>query len=280
MNRPKRTFLAQLALFIGLFVALVSASPSSARAAGTIRAEKTTLDEADGRWKLKLTIDHGSVPDIAFVPMLFSFEPTMIYDRELNEASPEKPVVVRKPLVGQQTINESMDVGFGDGSGKVFKGTKFDFVIRRDRGFFAGEYKLTVKKVDGGKTMGQPMRIVLNGDNEVVDRRPISFVGERAGKDGKAKSDKPKSDKPTSEQPKDESQASSEGEPSAPSEPAPSESAPSTDAAEPPPSVAPKQGGCGCAMVGDRTNDVPASVVAALAVGLVVSLRRRSRPRA
>jgi hypothetical protein len=197
-------FVAALAL-VGL--------PRAAYALGSVKAEKTTLEEVDGRWKLKMTIDHGSVPDIAFVPMLFSFEQTMHYERALTEASPDKPELIKKSLVNQQPINESMDVGFGDGSGKTFKGTKFDFVIRRDRGFEAGEYKLTIKKADGGQTMGQPIRLVLNGENPVIDRRPISFVGDKAGKDGKAKSaDKPKdgADKPKKDEPSEES-APSEG---------------------------------------------------------------------
>jgi hypothetical protein len=138
----------------------------------------------------------------------------MHYERALTEASPDKPELVKKSLVNQQPINESMDVGFGDGSGKTFKGTKFDFVIRRDRGFEAGEYKLTIKKADGGQTMGQPIRLVLNGDNPVIDRRPISFVGDKAGKDGKAKAaDKPKdgADKPKKDEASGDSAPSDAG---------------------------------------------------------------------
>ena len=91
-----------------------------------------------------------------------------------------------------------MDVGFSDATGKIFKVTKFDFVIRRDHGFEAGEYDLKIKREDDGVQMGQTIRLVLKGDNPIVDRRAIVFAGD------KPKSKKVEADKPADEEKKDE----------------------------------------------------------------------------
>ena len=237
--------------------------PGTAHAVGTAKPEKTTLTEVDGRWRLKLTIDYGSIPDIAFVPMIFDFEPVTYYERALTDESPKTPVLNKKPLQNMKHINESMEVGFSDGTGKAFKVTKFDFAIRRDRGFEAGEYKLIIKIADSGKQVGQPIRLNLEGDNPVVDRRAISFVGEKADGDKKGKpkskhadTDVAKSDEPT-------------GDPAPASDGAPVD-------AEPPPPVEPKSGGCGCEVPG-TTAPTPFAALGIALVGLVALRRRRSR---
>ncbi len=256
-----------LGLKLLLAVALLLGAPRPAFAAGSVKAEKTTLTEADGRWRLKLSIDYGSIPDITFVPMIFDFEPVTYFERALTDASPEKPVVNKKPLQNMKHINESMEVGFSDGTGKAFKVTKFDFAIRRDRGFEAGEYKLIIKLADTGKAVGQPIRLVLEGDNPVVDRRAISFVGEKP--DGDKKKPKPKSDDGTASDPA----GSSDGAGSGSSEPDPS----STPEADPPPAVEPKQGGCGCEVPGGARG-AGHGIFAAAALALVTA-RRRGRCR-
>jgi hypothetical protein len=263
-----RHHLSVLALALLTVIGLVF-TPRDAFAA-TVRAEKTTLTETDGRWRLKLTIDLGSVPDIAYVPMIFDFEPVTYYERALTDESPEKPVLNKKPLQNMKHINESMEVGFSDGTGKAFKLTKFDFAIRRDRGFDAGEYKLIVKFSDSGKALGQPIRIVLEGDNPVVDRRAISFVGEKADKKGAPKSKH--ADKPG------ETAQNDGGEPS--------DSGPVSDgtpdpSADPPPAVEPKQGGCGCEVPGVRSDfaGARAGVFGLAALGLAATRLRRRRQR-
>lgn len=245
---------------VALFVVL---APRAALAAGSVKAEKTTLTEADGRWRLKLSIDYGSVPDIAYVPMIFDFEPVTYYERALTDDSPEKPILNKRPLQNMKHINESMEVGFSDGTGKSFKVTKFDFAIRRDRGFEAGEYKLILKLSDSGKQLGQPIRLILQGDNPIVDRRAISFVGEKAD-DKKGKPKSKHADTP------DTAKAEGNGEPEAgpvsDGEPEPS--------ADPPPPVEPKQGGCGCEVPGG-TPGSPAGWLALGGAALVVARRRR-----
>src|SRR5689334_11465910 len=135
----RRTALAQ-ALFAAFALAFVLFSPTDVHAAGTVTLATREPEEVNGKWKLNFTINYGKAPDISYVPMIFSFTLTTLYERSLTDQSGEKPVLTRKPLQGQVPMNESMDVGFSDAGGKTFSRTKFDFVTRRDKGFEAGEY--------------------------------------------------------------------------------------------------------------------------------------------
>lgn len=265
MTRPR---ISPLRLYAWLFAALaLLLAPRTASAFGTVKVEGgTTLKEVDGRWKLKLVVDYGSMPDINFVPTHFSFQMQTLYERSLTDEGGEKPVITKKSLQNQQPIIESMDIGFSDGTGKTFKVTKFNFVIRRDRGFEAGEYSLQLKRADDGANIGQKIRVILEGDNPIVDRRSISFVG------GKEPKKDEKKEAPKEAAPSDEAGAPS-GE-AAPSDAAPSDAAP-VDA---PPPVEPKQGGCGCRVAGEPSEGAgSAGLGAALGIGLagVVALRRR-----
>src|SRR5262245_22962168 len=121
-----------------------------------------------------MTMNYGGTPPTAHIPMLFSFTPTVLYERTLTDKSPTTPVINKIPLSNQQPINQSMDVGFSDfATGQVFTVTKFDFLIRRDHGFEAGEYTLVIKRTSDGAQMGSQLRVVLQGDNPIVDRRAI-----------------------------------------------------------------------------------------------------------
>jgi MYXO-CTERM domain-containing protein len=258
-QRPRA--LGRIALFVSILSALVGvlcALPTAALAAGTVTLSSREPVEVDGRWKLKMTIDYGGIPTIPHIPMIFSFEPKVLYERALTDKSPDKPVLNKLPLKGQTTINESMDVGFSDASGKVFKITKFDFVLRRDHGFEAGEYELKIKRQDDGVQMGRTIKLVLKGDNPVVDRRAIVFAGEKKKK-GDAKKDE-KKDEPAAAEKKED----------APPADKPAD-APSVDA---PPPVPPKQGGCGCLVAGDASPG-PAGALAALVLALALVARRR-----
>jgi MYXO-CTERM domain-containing protein len=155
-------------------------------------------------------------------------------------------------MQNQTPTNLDMDVGFSDASGKKFKITKFDFVIRRDKGFEAGEYTLTIKSE--GKTVGQPLKLTLKGENPVIDRRAISFVG-----GGDKKKDPPKPDAPK-EDPK----------PDAPKEDPPKGDGTGDGQPEP---AKPKQGGCGCTV---PEGSSPVGAVAVL-VGFALLARRRRR---
>jgi len=251
---PRRLLL--LALFL-LGFSLVS---RAANATGSVSLSTREPVEASGKWKLVMTIDYGGVPHLPHIPMLVVFTPTVHYDLSLTDKSPEKPVLIKQPLQNQQPINEGLDVGFSDASGKIFKITKFDFVIRRDHGFEAGEYDLKIKREDDGVQLGQTLKLTLKGDNPVIDRRAITFAGEKKPKKDDAKKDDAKKD-----------DAPKENEtPLENAEPKPDDMAPA------PPPVAPKQGGCGCVVAGDATNG-GATALAALALGAMVTLRRRTR---
>ncbi|MEZ4300490.1 MAG: MYXO-CTERM sorting domain-containing protein [Polyangiaceae bacterium] len=244
-----------------LFALALVLTPAVARAAGSVQITDLQPKENDERWKLKMTINYGSVPPLAHVPMLFSFTPTVLYERALTDQSPKTPTINKIPLSNQQSINESMDVGFSDASGKIFNITKFDFVIRRDHGFEAGEYQLKITRSSDGAQMGQTFRIILQGDNPIVDRRAIVFSGEKKEKkpDPAASDTEKKDDAPPSDMP--------------PSDPDPS--AQSDTPVETPPTAPPKQGGCGC-----RVSDAEdhGSLVLVPLLGLVaIGWRRRRR---
>lgn len=254
--RPTRPLALLCAALLGALLALL---PRPALAGVSVRLATREPVEADGRWRLAFTIDYGTPPQIPHVPMIFSFEPMVLYERALTDKSPEKPIINRMPLSNQQTLNESMDVGFSDASGKVFKITKFNFVIRRDRGFEAGEYNLKIKREDDGVQMGQTLRIILKGDNPIVDRRAMVFAGEKKSKKVDAdktddKSDDKKDDAPAKEAPKAE-----DGE--------------EKKSGDDVPKVPPKQGGCGCRMAGE---EAPAgATLAGVALAVAVAARRR-----
>ncbi|MDI1478433.1 MYXO-CTERM sorting domain-containing protein [Polyangium sp. y55x31] len=262
-SQPQRRAALLRALFAALALAFVLFAPTDARAAGSVTLATREPEEVNGKWKLNFTINYGGKPDISYIPMIFSFTPTVLYERSLTDQSPERPILTKLPLKNQPSINESMDVGFSDASGKVFNITKFDFVIRRDKGFEAGEYDLKITRQTDGAQMGQTIKLILKGDNPIVDRRAIVFAGE-------------KKKKPTEEKKDDASAEKKEGggETAAPAE-APQEPAATGETpTEAPPSEPPKQGGCGCRVAG-----VPAPTegapLAALLLGAAFALRRR-----
>jgi MYXO-CTERM domain-containing protein len=247
---------AALAVLVAVPLVVV---PHLAQAGGSVTLGSREVQEEDGRWKLKMSIDYGSIPQLPHIPMIFSFTPVVLYERALTDKSPEKPVVNRMPLSNQQGINESMDVGFSDASGKVFKVTKFDFVIRRDHGFEAGEYDLKIKRQDDGGQMGQTIHLVLKGDNPIVDRRAIVFAGDKpkSKKVDPDKTEEKKDEGKKDEEKKDEGEKKDEEK---------------KDGADVP-KVPPKQGGCGCEVAGDPAS--PARALWALGLAALVAGRRR-----
>lgn len=250
--------LGRFALLAALLFAVVLAIPRLALAAGTVTLSTREPVEVDGRWKLAMTLDYGSIPAIPHIPMIFSFEPKVLYEQSLTDKSPEKPVLTKIPLQNQTTINESLDVGFADASGKVFKVTKFDFVIRRDHGFEAGEYDLKIKRQDDGAQMGQTIKLILKGENPVVDRRAMVFAGDK-GKKVKKTDAEEKKEPAAADEKKDD--------PAAPEK---------KDEGAAPPPVPPKQGGCGCLVAGAGGGETGgAGALAVLGVAAVVARRRR-----
>jgi MYXO-CTERM domain-containing protein len=263
MTRRLLALLLSLGSLAGFFLA-----PRLAHATGSVSLSTREPQEVDGKWKLVMTIDYGSVPHLPHIPMLVVFTPTVHWDLSLTDKSPEKPVLLKIPLQNQQPINEGLDVGFADASGKVFKITKFDFVIRRDHGFEAGEYDLKIKREDDGVQLGQTLKLTLKGDNVVVDRRAITFAGDKP----KHKKDEKKDDGNADKKEADKDAPKENETPLENAEPNPA------DAPAPPP-VAPKQGGCGCVVAGDTPAPGGAAALAALAIGAVVSRSRNRRTR-
>lgn len=160
------------------FVATVAALlffVGDALAAGSISFTRRELTESNGGWRLSMTIAYGGKPHLAHVPMRFSFTPTALYERYLDDAHGDKPQTRKIPLVGQNPLVQMIDVGFSDLSGKVFDKTRFEFVITRAHHFEAGEYTVTVHRPDGVQ-VGQKQTLILKGDNPIVDRRSISFI--------------------------------------------------------------------------------------------------------
>jgi MYXO-CTERM domain-containing protein len=158
--------------FAFLFVA---AFALPAMAAGSVTFSKREFHESNGGWNLVMTVNYGGTPQTAHVPMRFTFTPTAIYERYLDDTHGDKPQTRKIALVGQVPLNESVDVDFSDSRGKLFSKTKFDFTITRAHNFVAGDYSVTVHRADGA-AMGGAQTVVLLGDNTVIDRRAISFV--------------------------------------------------------------------------------------------------------
>lgn len=244
---------------LGVLGVLLPSRPALALGSVTLATREPV--EADGRWKLAMTIDYGSIPPIPHVPVIFSFTATMLYERALLDKTGDKPQTVRLPLSNQQSINEGMDIGFADASGKTFKITKFDFVIKRDHGFEAGEYDLKIKREDDGAQIGQTIKLVLKGENPIVDRRAITFAGEKPKKKGEEK----KGDAAEEKKPAEEEKKPAEGE----------EKKADGDEGATPPAVEKKQGGCGCVVVGDAETGGAGALMALALVGLAVARRRR-----
>lgn len=261
-SEPRRSALLRV-LFAVIALVLATGAPRLAHAVGTVNLQTKEPEEANEKWKLNFTINYGSTPDIAYIPMIFSFTPTMLYERTLTDQSGDKPVIVRKPLQGQQAINLSMDVGFSDASGKKFSTTKFDFLIRRDKGFEAGEYDLKITRAEDGAQVGQIIKLKLKGDNPIVDRRAMVFSGEKKKK--------------TDEKKEGDTAAASEEKKDESAEAAPSDApaAGSDTPTEAPPAEPPKQGGCGCRVAGEPSSAPGAAGLASLLLGAIVALRRR-----
>ncbi|MFO0554126.1 MAG: hypothetical protein U0271_37440 [Polyangiaceae bacterium] len=266
-------------MFVFFALTAVLAVPRAAHAGGTVAAEPAAIDEVDGKWKIRFNIDLGKEPDIQFVTLLFVFEPVVYYERNLTDESPDKPVLNKKALTGQQTINTNEQVPFSDGSGKIYKSTKWALMVKRNNegGFVAGEYMVTVKKEDGS-VLGKPFRITLKGDNPIVDRRAMVFAGTKD--DGKKKDDKSKSDGKSGDgvsEPK-KTDSGSDGSDSSGSS---TQSEGSSTDGQDPPNNAPKKGGCACEVAGSEPLSMKYGALLALgAVGVAMARRgRRREPR-
>ncbi|MBX3192453.1 MAG: hypothetical protein KF819_36015 [Labilithrix sp.] len=167
-------------LFLALAcLALLTTFALDAKAVGTFKLKSTEATEVSGAWHIYVTIELPKAPLTAHQSMKFLFTKTMAYERSLIDGHND-PVVNRQALQNQTPSVESLDVDFADPSGKIFKGTRFDFGLTRTRGYEAGEYKVEVRTSDG-TTIGAAQNLILKGDNPVVDRRAIAFNAKDPG---------------------------------------------------------------------------------------------------
>jgi MYXO-CTERM domain-containing protein len=270
-------FLVSVLAFFGVFVLAMQ----TAWAAGSISYSKTRIQESNGGWNLQMTIIYGGKPPMPHVPVRFSFTPVAFFESYLDDKHGDKPQKRTIPLTGQTPINESVDVGFSDPRGKIFDRTRFDFTISRSHNFAAGEYDVVVHRADGAQ-LGGKQKLILEGENPVIDRRAISFVDS-----SKKKDDKPvTSAAAATAAPAGAESAPAEATPASASESTPDPASSASPSAEetPDPTAAAKvppggSKGCGC-----RTAGAPVSSAGALsALGLVgatfLRVRRRSSAR-
>jgi hypothetical protein len=255
---------------------LVLGAPHDALAAGSFKLKTQTVSEVSGAWHLFVTIELPRPPATAHVPVKFLFTKTTVFERALVDGHSD-PVINRTALMNQTPSVESLDVDFADGSGKIFKGTRFDFGLTRARGYEAGEYKVQVRTSDG-TDIGGNQTLTLNGDNPVVDRRSITFNAKEKsikkvdayGADGGAANGPPRNDDDTPVQ-------SQEVAPSGSATPfIPTSAYEKTPEEE----IKTKPGGCGCETVGhDHGHDAGGAGALALGLGLVLGGAARSRRR-
>jgi len=241
---------------------------STALAVGSVRVARTTIQEDSKQWKIKLTINYGSLPHLAHIPMVLSFTPTAIYERYVDDSTGDTPArrVVR--LRNQATIDLPMDVGFADMSGKMFKITKFKFKLSRGAGFEAGEYTLKIHKASGG-VVGRPIKLRLEGKNKVINRKAIEF---------KAKAPKPKSKPDPSDMPEPSGpRAAEDSGPDLSDIEDISDEEAAAIKADGPPGAKKRSSGCGCEVVGEPAQgQLGLLLLAAVALALVFVRRRSS----
>ena len=181
MKKTGRDWLRPLlaaALAIGV---LVMVRPASA--AGRVEWKTKTLKESDSHaWTIEVSIFLNRAPDVNTLPMRFSFQPSVYYERALLDGK-DGPQERKVPLEGKPPLVESVDVGFMDpGNGQIQKRTKFSFKVTRAHGYEAGEYDVTIRDGRTDAPFGAAAHIVFDGENEVIDRRAVVFSGEKKEK--------------------------------------------------------------------------------------------------
>jgi MYXO-CTERM domain-containing protein len=162
-----------LLVLVALIVALVALPRAAQAGVGTFKLKSPEANEVSGAWHLFVTIELPKPPLTAHQSMKFLFTKEVVYERSLIDGKNE-PVQNRQSLQNQTPTVEGLDVDFADPSGKIFKGTRFDFGLTRARGYEAGEYTVELQTSDG-TSIGSKQKLVLKGDNPVVDRRSIAF---------------------------------------------------------------------------------------------------------
>ena len=263
-STTRRLFAALLTLIVTLLVA------GSALAAGRIEWKSHTFKErSDKSWMLEFAVYLPRAPDVAYVGMKFEFEPTVYYERSLVDGH-EGPIDRKVPLSDRQPLIETVDVGFMDtATTKIEARTRMSFKIKRDLGYEAGEYKVTVRDTRNGQLVGTAQNITFEGENEIIDRRAMVFSGEKKKKPPEKKADEEKKADGSS------SSSSEGGDKKAPGgEDEKADDAPTNAGGDDPPPVEKKAGGCGCRMPGHAPSG-GVDWLAGLALGAAFAARRR-----
>ena len=273
-----QTSRSSLRLFLTFVWSLVLVlTAGSALAAGRIEwKSKTFKERSDKSWMLELAIYLPRAPDVAYVPMKFEFEPLVYFERALVDGA-EGPQERKVPLEGRQPLIESVDVGFlgQDGNSKIESRTKFSFKIKRDLGYDAGEYKVTVRDTRNGQIVGSATNITFDGQNEIIDRRSIVFQGGDDKKKKKKEEPKAEGNGEGGEKKAEEGGEKAEEGGESKSEGASDEGASDGPGDEGPPPIEEKPGGCGCRVPGGSTNS-SLGLVAALGLAGLLFARRRA----
>lgn len=237
-----------LALVLSLF-----AEPAAA--ANRVVWKQTKIKEADKSWKVALEVHLDRAPDVAHMPVRFSFTAMSYFERALVDGRKE-PVMRQIPLEHQQPIIEGLDIGFLDsGTGKTAKKTRFSFHVTRDRGFEAGTYEVKVTDARTGRDLGGKTTLTLEGENEVIDRRSMVFDDKPKAK----KDEAPKAEKPVEKELNPDDPEFWAGGPTQAEE---------KQSALPPPAHMQERPGCGCRVGEESSADVSAWALGMLVLGL------------
>jgi len=251
------------ALSFALLVAIIGLFSQTALADNVVW-KKTKLEEIGKAWKLNLEIHLDRAPDVPHMPVRFEFTPMSYLERALVDGRKD-PVIRQVPLVNQQPIVESVDVGFLDpGTGKAAKRTRFTFEITRDRGFEAGTYEVQVTDTRNNRDLGGKATLTLDGENDVIDRRSMVFDDKPKEKKDSA----PKEAKPEEKELTPDDDAFWAGGP---------RQAEEKTAPLPPPAHLQEKPGCGC-RVGGASDATPAWALLGLGVCLLARRVRQVRP--
>jgi hypothetical protein len=252
---------------------IITLIAGTALAAGRIDwKSKTFKERSDKSWMLELAIYLPRAPDVAYVPMKFEFQPEVYYERSLLDGH-DGPVDRKVPLENRQPLIESVDVGFMDtATTKIESRTRFSFKVKRDLGYEAGEYKVTVRDTRNGQVVGSPTTIIFDGENEIIDRRAMVFSGEKK-KDKKPDEKKADDDKKSDNGGGDSAKSSSSDDPAAKSDDGDKADGDNSGGDKPPP-VEKKSSGCGCRLPAHSSTG-GLDWLGALALGAAFAARRR-----
>ena len=244
---------------------------SLAAAYGRVQWKSKKLKESESRggsWKIELTIFMPRSPDLPTIPTKFEFKQDVYYERYKDDAHGDNPQLRKVPTPGKQPIIEGVDIGFLDpGTGTIQKRTKFSFKITRAHGFEAGEWSVKIRDARNGSPIGQQVRLVLEGENTVVDRRSMVFASgddkkkkkkdEEGGGEGGASQGG--GDEDTGDTQKVDLEDNEDVWP---------------EEEERPPAIEEKPGGCGCRAAGAAGSEHPLLLLPVV-LGLGLILRRR-----